>query len=341
MILTCRQIFDVRRVQEWTAALSRWCATQHGLKPYRGQCLVHRSEIMQMRGEWADALDEVQQACAHLSDPPGDPVLGMALYQQAELLRLRGDFARAEKCYREASGWGHPVQPGLALLRLAQGRRDDAAAAIQRTVLETEGAVERSRVLSAYVEIKLGTGDHEDARAAVAELDDLVAAFDTPYLRAVVGYARGCVLLAGHDAAGAIIALRRAWVSWHELDALYETARVRLQVARACRLLGDHDTAELELDAARRIFEQLGAVPALDQVRSLTAHAASAGACGLTAREIQVLRLVATGATNREIADSLVISDRTVARHVSNMFSKLGVPSRAAATAFAYEHDLV
>jgi DNA-binding CsgD family transcriptional regulator len=340
MILTCRQIFDVRRVQEWTAALSRWCATQQGLKPYRGQCLVHRSEVMQLRGEWADALDEIQQACAHLSAPP-DPVLGMALYQQAELLRLRGEFARAEKSYREASGWGHPVQPGLALLRLAQGRLGDAIAAIQRTALEAEGTVERSRVLSAYVEIELAAGDNEAARAALAELADIVAAFDTPYLRGVVGYARGCVLLADGDAGGADLALRRAWVAWHELDALYETARVRLQIARACRELGDHDSAELELDAARRIFEQLGAAPALEQVRDLMGNAAPAGSCGLTPREVEVLRLVATGATNREIADSLVISDRTVARHVSNMFAKLGVSSRAAATGFAYEHDLV
>jgi ATP/maltotriose-dependent transcriptional regulator MalT len=265
----------------------------------------------------------------------------MALYQQAELLRLRGEFVRAEECYREAGTRGHPVQPGLALLRLAQGRLEDAVAAIQRTVLEAEGVVERSRVLSAYVEITLAAGANEDARMAVAELDDVVAAFDTPYLRAVVGYARGCVLLADGDAGRANRALRRAWVAWHELDAVYETARVRLQVARACHQLGDHDTAELELDAARRIFEQLGAAPALEQVRSLTGRAAPSGACGLTAREIEVLRLVATGATNRDIADDLVISDRTVARHVSNMFAKLGVSSRAAATAFAYEHDLV
>jgi ATP/maltotriose-dependent transcriptional regulator MalT len=196
-------------------------------------------------------------------------------------------------------------------------------------------------MLSAYVEIELAAGNVEDARAAVAELAGVAAAFDTPYLRAVIGYARGCLLLADGDAGGADLTLRRAWAAWHELDAVYETARVRLQLARACRELGDHDTAELELDAARRIFEQLGAAPALDQVRSLTGRAASSTACGLTPREIEVLRLVATGATNRDIAADLVISDRTVARHMSNMFAKLGVSSRAAATAFAYEHDLV
>jgi DNA-binding CsgD family transcriptional regulator len=341
MIIVCRAIFDLRRVQEWTAVLSRWCATQQDLKPYRGQCLVHRSEIMQLRGEWTDAMDEVREASEHLSDPPGDPVLGMALYQQGELLRLRGEFARAETCYREASGCGHTMQPGLALLRLVQGRLDDAAAAIGRTVTEAEGVVERSRVLAAYVEVNLAAGDVEAARAAVDELDEIAAAFESPYLRAVVGYARGCVLLAAGDPGAACVALRRAWVAWHELEAPYEAARVRLLMARACRQLGDHDTAEMELDAARRVFEQLGAVPALEQVRELIGRAVPPSAGGLTPREIEVLRLVATGATNREIADNLVISDKTVARHVSNMFTKLGLSSRAAATAYAYEHDLI
>lgn len=341
MIIACRAIFDLRRMQEWTSVLSRWCASHQDLKPYRGQCLVHRSEIMQMRGEWADAMDEVRQACEHLSDPPGDPVLGMALYQQAELLRLRGELAQAERCYREASGCGHTTQPGLALLRLAQGRLDDASAAIGRTVTEAEGPVERSRVLSAYVEIKLAAGDVGAARATMDELHEIAAAFDSPYLRAVVGYAHGSVLLAEGDAGAAYVALRRAWAAWHELEAPYETARVRLQMARACSQLGDQDTAVMELDAARQIFEQLSAAPALEQVRELTGRATSRSVGGLTPREVEVLRLVATGATNREIADSLVISEKTVARHVSNIFTKLSLSSRAAATAYAYEHDLV
>lgn len=341
MVLACREIFDVRRVQEWTAVLSRWCATQQDLKPYRGQCLVHRSEIMQLRGEWADAMDEVRQACEHLADPPGDPAMGMALYQQGELLRLRGEHASAETCYRDATGWGHSAQPGLALLRLAQGRPDDAAAAIHRSVAEAEGAVARSRVLSAYVEIMLATGEVEDARAAVDELEQIAGTFDSPYLRAVVGYARGCVLFAEGDARAACVALRRSWVAWHELDAPYEAARVRLQMARACSQLGDHDTAKMELDAARGVFEELGSAPALEQVREIMGRTPTFSPGGLTPREVEVLRLLATGATNREIADALVISDKTVARHVSNMFTKLGLSSRAAATAYAYQHDLV
>jgi ATP/maltotriose-dependent transcriptional regulator MalT len=286
-------------------------------------------------------MDEVQQAREHLAKPTGDPVLGMALYQQAELLRLRGELDQAEVCYREAGDWGHPIQPGMALLRLAQGRPEDASAAIRRALTEADGPVERSRVLAAHVEISLAAGDVDAARAAADELSGIAARFDSLYLRALVKVAQGSLQLAGGDAAGACAALRRAWIAWHELDAPYETARVRLRMAEACRQLGDHDTAGMELDSARRIFEQLGATPDLARVLQLAEPDAAEPAMGLTAREIEVIRLMATGATNREIADTLVISEHTARRHMQNIFAKIDVSSRAAATAFAYEHDLV
>jgi DNA-binding CsgD family transcriptional regulator len=339
VILACRDVFDVRRVQEWTAALSRWCAAQQDLRLYRGQCMVHRSEIMQLRGEWADAMNEARQACEHAMQEPVDPAAGMALYQQAELLRLGGEFAQAEACYREASGFGHPVQPGLALMRLAQGRVEDAHAAIVVTAAETRGPVDRAKILAAFVEIKLAVGEIEPAREALGELETSAAGFDSPYLRALTGSARGAVLLAEGDAVGACAVLREAWTAWHEIGAMHEAARARLLIARSCAAAGDDDTARMELDAARRVFAQLGAAPDLERVRELAGGRTPD--CGLTPREVEVLRLVATGATNRQIAETLVISDKTVARHLSNMFTKLGLTSRAAATAYAYEHDLV
>lgn len=342
VIVACREFFDLRRAQEWTAAFSRWCATQQGLKPYRGQCLVHRSEIMQLHGEWSEAIDEIRQACAHLSDPPGDPVLGMAQYQMGELLRLRGEYARAEDAYRRAGECGHVVQPGLALLRLAQGRVEDAVAAIRRVVAESgSDRTERARMLAAFITIMLAVGDIGAARTATDELERLAAEFDAEYLRALAASARGAVALARGDAPGACVSFRVAWQAWRELDAPYEVAEVRLLMTRACRELGDHDTAEMELSAARRTFENLRAAPALQAVAELSGTEPGTPDGGLTRRELDVVRLVAGGATNRDVAQALSISEKTVARHLSNMFVKLGVTSRAGVTAYAYEHDLI
>ncbi len=339
VIKTCHQAFDLRRAQEWTAALHRWCAGQQDLKPFRGQCLVHRSEILQLRGEWAEAMSEVRHAGEFLADVPGDPVQGMALYQQGELLRLRGEFARAEDAYLKASVWGHAMQPGLALLRLAQGRARDAVAAMHRVIDETQGPGERARVLAAYVEIALATDDVPAARAAADELTAIAEGFDAPYLWAVVGYADGSVLMAEDDPAAAAAALYRVKAGWQELDAPYEVARTGLLLGCACARLGDRDTAAMEWAAARSVFERLGAAPDLVRLGELASAVPPAG--GLTRRELEVLSLVAAGRTNREIAARLVISEHTARRHVQNIFAKLGISSRAAATAYAYRHKLV
>ncbi len=354
VLIVCREVFDLRRAQEWTAAFGRWCDNQQGLQPYRGQCLVHRSEIMQLRGNWSEAIDVVRQACGHLSTPPGNPVLGMAQYQMGELLRLRGQFTLAEDAYRRAGECGHYVHPGLALLRLAQGRLDDAVAAIRRVVAEAEGDhTERARILGAFVTIMLAADDVDAARSATEELEQLAADFGAVYLHAVAASARGAVALGNGDTHRACASFRRAWQAWQELDAPYEAAEVRLSMAKACRELDDHDTAEMELSAARRTFEKLAAAPALALALGLaraptdtagtadSADRADTPSTTLTRRELDVVRLVASGATNRDIARALSISEKTVARHLSNMFGKLGVTSRSGVTAYAYEHDLV
>jgi DNA-binding NarL/FixJ family response regulator len=336
----CNEVFDLRRAHEWTAALNHWCESQPGLVPYRGPCLVFRAQIMQLHGAWPDAMAEAIRARDWLSGPPLQPGVGDAVYQLAEVHRLRGEFAKADEAYREASQMGRSPQPGLARMRLAQGQADAAVVAIRRELDEAQGRATRARFLPAYVDIMIAAHDIEAARSGAGELSELAATLESQFLDAAAAQARGAVLLADGDTRGALESLRRALADWRELEAPFEASSVRVLIGLACRKIGDEDAARMELDAARHVFRQLGAAPDLARVEHLSRTSAPKAAGGLSAREVQVLRLVAAGKTNRMIAADLVISEKTVARHVSNIFTKLGLSSRAAATAYAYDHGL-
>ena len=338
VIEACQEIFDVRRAGEWTSALTSWCESQPGLVAYRGECRVHRAEIMLLHGAWEEAANEVNRACERLA---GRPAVGMAFYQQAEVHRLRGEFADAEAAYRQAGQWGREPQPGLAMLRLAQGQVDAAAVAIRRVADEANATVARSQLLGPFVEIMLAAEDLGAARVAADELAQIADDLGAPMLRALSGQTTGAVLLGEGDARAAVVVLRRALAAWRKLDAPYEAARVQVVLGLACRELGDRDAAEMELHAARSVFRQLGAMADLARVDALSTTVKTQAPMGLTGREVEVLALVATGKTNREIAAALVISEHTVARHVQHILAKLGVSSRTAAGAFAFEHDLV
>ena len=334
----CQEIFDLRRAYEWTASLSQWCATQPDLVRYRGECLLYRSEIMQLRGRWDDAAQDAHHACELLRSRPA---AGAAFYRVGEIHRLRGEFARAETAYTHANERGRKPQPGLSLLRLAQGQTDAAAASIRGALADTRVLSARARMLAAAIEILLAAGDLENARAARSELSEIAGALDSPLLSAICAHATGALLLAENDVAGASTSLQQASDVWRDLQTPYEEGHTHVLMAGVCERRGDQDGRRLELDAARRLFRQLNAEPALARIAAQSERAGRQPAGALSDRETQVLRLLAAGKTNRHIAEELFISEKTVARHVSNIFDKLGVSSRAGATAWAYQHNFI
>jgi DNA-binding CsgD family transcriptional regulator len=338
VILTCEEVFELRRAREWTNVLTRWCEEQSDLVAFTGRCLTHRAQVLRLQGEWRDALDAAVAGTSRSEQSMNQSAAARASYLQGEVRRLRGEFSEAERSYQDASRLGLDPQPGLALLRLAQGNPDAALAAIRRATNEASERLPRAALLPALAEITLAAGEVAEARAACDELEVIAEEYDSDLLRAMLAHVRGAADLAAGEPKQALVNLRRARQIWQELEAPYELARTRVLIGTACRQLGDEESYSLELDAARRIFEGLGAKADLAALDSMTGPPATHG---LSPRELEVLRLLATGKSNRDIAAALVISEHTVARHVQNIFTKLSVGSRTAAGAFAFEHDLV
>ena len=339
VILECMQLFDLARAAEWTSALDAWCQAQPDVVPYRGQCLVHKSQLQQSAGEWSAALSTVADARDRLSDPP-HPALGLACYQQGELHRLRGEVEAAADAYQRAGQAGYEPFPGLPLLQLQNGDTGSATASIRRVLGEAGQPFQRPGLLAAAVEIELAVGDIDAAVAAAAELASIAEQSSSSVLKAMAAHATGATLLASDKITEGMSTLRAASLVWQKLNLPYEAARTAVLLARGCLALGDNSSARREFERATQAFETLAAVPDLRQVQQLTSGAEDKAGL-LSARELAVLRLVAEGKTSREIAAVLSISQHTVRRHLENTFAKLGVNTRAAVVAYAYEHDLL
>ena len=338
LIEACQEISDFTRAEQWTRALSRWCDAQDGLLAFTGQCAVHRGQIMRLHGAFAEALEELDRAQLRYLAIGSPPAAGLSWAERGDILRIRGDLPAAEAAFDRALAHGHDPQPSLSLLRLAQGRTDAAAATIRRLLAERRDPVHRVQLLPAATEVLLADGDVEHAAEVADELSTLATRFPSPALRAKARLTSGKVLLAREEYGDAVTELRSAATIWVSLEAPYETARARALLGVALRGLGDGESGTAELALARDTFARLGAV--LDE-RATARLLEPAAPNGLSGREVEVLRLVASGMSNPEIATTLFLSEKTVARHLSNIFTKLDVRTRTAAAAFAFEHHLV
>ena len=334
----CQELADISRMSSWTLALTRWCETQPGLVPFTGQCSLHRAQILRLHGAFDDALTEFSRA-QHRAETGfrQSGAAAAALRERGDLLRIRGRLADAETAYQHSVDLGFDPQPGLAMCWLARGRTVAAATAIRRLLTETQGPVQRSRLLPTAVEVLLAAGDLDEARRCAEELTEIGSAFGFAAPQAAAAYATAVVALAVGEITEALEAARTACRLWSGCDAPYEVARARVLLAQALRAVGDEESARAELSTARGVLIELGAAPAVSEVDQVLGRRLPAG---LTERELEVLRLVAEGRSNPDIARALVLSHKTVARHLSNIFTKLDVSSRTAAAAYAHEHGL-
>jgi len=335
---TCHDLADLTRAIQWSESAMRWCDDLREGRLYPGICRLHVVELATLRGTWETAAVMAQQACEELTSH--DPrYAGVAHYLIGELHRMAGDLDLAEEAFTSAHQLGRVPQPGLARVRLAQGRFDAAVNGL-RLALEPVplAPLRRTELLAALADAQLAVGDIDAAAAAAAEMTEVVHGSASVYLDAVTRTTEAQVLLARGDA---LASCRRAGEAVERFQALglpYDGARAREVRGAAAQVINELDTAQLELAAARETFQRLGAEPDARRVAALLGQAPPSP---LSSREIEVLRLVARGGTNKEVAGELLVSEHTVARHLSNIYTKLGVGSRSAATAFAYERSLI
>ncbi len=338
LIEACQEISDFDRVAQWTTALTTWCGAQVGLVPFTGQCAVHRGQVMRVRGAFDQAIAELDAAVARYISSGTPAPAGLALAEKGDVLRIRGEYAAAEVAFDQAVGFGHDPQPAHALLMLARGRTEGAGSEVRRALREPRDPIHRSHLLPGAIDVLLAGDDVAGATSLVAELEALGNAFDSSSVSAMAGHAAGALALAEDRPEDALEALRGALERWQSLDWPYEAARTRVLLGRALRALDDEQSAEVEITAAAASLTALGAAPAAEEAHRLGAPGRLPG--GLTVREAEVLRMVASGKSNPAIAAELVLSEKTVARHLSNIFTKLDVSSRTAAAAYAFDHGL-
>jgi len=342
MLSVCHEVGDVPRARRWTEATQRWTDTFTSAAMFVGVCRVHRSQLLRLSGEWAAAEREAAAANHELAELNVEAV-GEARYELGETHRLRGDLDGARAWYAAAAELGRSPEPGVSLVLLESGRHDEALAGVQQALLEEGEPCRRARLLAAHVEIAVEAGRADLAEDPALELEALAHRFGTPGLRAWAGQARGTALLGADDPEGALPHLRVALFEYDAMGAAYDAATCRALLGKAFGALGDDRAAHVETEAGRRAFEDLGATPRVAWLTRLTAGVAGPTTLpgGLTERETQILALVAEGSSNREVARRLVISEKTVARHLANVYLKLGVGSRTAASAWAHRQGLV
>ena len=337
LISACEDVGDYDRAAEWTEATMRW-ADRHPFAIFPGICRVHRAVVLKRRGDLAEAEREAALACEELAHSHvGNSAAAYA--EVGDIRRRLGQLDESEAAFARAQEISGQACAPLALLRLAQGRVDAARAIVTSCVRNTTNPLSRAALLPAFAHVAIAAGDLDAARDASVELDQIAADYANPEHAAAALSTRGRLQLAQGDAPAACDTLRHAVDRWRDLNVPYEVATAQTLLGQALREAGDEDAATESFAAAAKLFNQIGA--RLDAQRLTDRAPPPVLPARLTEREVEVLQLVAAGLTNNEIASALYLSAKTVSRHLSNIFTKIGVTSRAGATAFAFEHGLV